>query len=173
MRWSAVVGLGAAFLFVGVADAQSPQKPTLIDQYKAGCERELFQQHPNLAGFTTVGSLDGRRYAVLMDEVAHSFTRLETMMTDVGVELQDILEIRVELLSEKDRTEVAARFADEPHLAGIPFTYRVVDRLPVPWARVGFYGLADSPEAARRSLVLYGTGHPLESAPFNPEGGRR
>lgn len=144
----AAAAAAAACLFQPAFAAPAPE-PSLVDQFKAGCSRELYTANPELASFENVGSADGLRFDKLMDETRHSFVNLRRSMDELNVQRADIVEIRVETTSADSLKEVEASFAASPELAGLPFSYRVVDRLPDSSARVGFYAVAD---ASHRSV---------------------
>ena len=118
--------------------------PSLIDQFKAGCSSELYAANPGLATFENIGSADGLRFEKLMDETRASFVNLQRSMDELNVQPGEIVEIRVESASAANLNEVEANFAATPELAGLPFSYRVVDHLPVSSARIGFYAVADT-----------------------------
>jgi hypothetical protein len=143
-RIAIVAAAAAAVLQPAFAAPAPAPEPTLIDQFKAGCSRELYMANPGLASFENVGSADGLRFETLMDETRHSFVNLQRSMDELNVQRADIVEIRVETTSAANLKEVEASFAASPELAGLPFSYRVVDRLPVSPARVGFYAVADA-----------------------------
>lgn len=147
----AIVAAAAAAMLQPAFAAPAPE-PTLIDQFKAGCSRELYTANPGLASFENVGSADGLRFETLMDETRHSFVNLQRSMDELNVQRADIVEIRVETTSADSLKEVEASFAASPELAGLPFSYRLVDRLPVSPARVGFYAVADASHRGAQTL---------------------
>jgi hypothetical protein len=142
-RRLAIAAAFAACLFQRALAAPAPS-PSIVDQFKAGCSGELYIANPGLASFENVGSADGLRFEKLMDETRHSLVNLQRSMDELNVQRGDIVEIRVEATSANSLKEVEASFAATPELAGLPFSYRVVDRLPVASARVGFYAVADA-----------------------------
>jgi hypothetical protein len=130
--------------FLQRAMAAPAPAPSLVDQFKAGCAAELYAANPALASFENIGSADGLHFDNLMDETRHSLGNLQRSMDELNVQRADVVEIRVEATSADAIKEVEASFAATPALAGLPFSYRVVDRLPVSPARVGFYAVADA-----------------------------
>jgi hypothetical protein len=142
-RRLAVAAAVAACFFQRALAAPAPS-PSLVDQFKAGCASELYAANPQIASFENIGSADGLRFERLMDETRHSLGNLQRSMAELNVQRADIVEIRVEATSAANLKEVETSFAASPELAGLPFSYRVVDSLPDASARVGFYAVADA-----------------------------
>jgi hypothetical protein len=141
-----IVAAVFACVFEPALAAPAPE-PTIIDQFKAGCSSELYKANPGLTSFVDAGSADGLRFEKLMDETRHSLVNLQRSMDELNVQREEIIEIRVDATSVANIKEVEASFAATPELSGLPFSYRVVDTLPVAWARVGFYAVADTSHA--------------------------
>ena len=142
----AILATAFGCVFPPAFAAPAPE-PTIIDQFKAGCSSELYKANPGLTSFVDAGSADGLRFEKLMDETRHSLVNLQRSMDELNVQREEIIEIRVEATSVADIKEVEASFAATPELSGLPFSYRVVDTLPVASARVGFYAVADTSQA--------------------------
>lgn len=133
---------------------------SIIDQFEASGPAATFAMYPDLARFTTAGSPDGKAFASLSDEAAAAINRAQTMMSEVDTGWSEVIELRVLTTSEADRAEVAALVAADPRLAALPVSYRVVDQLSAPRAKVGLDVLVRSSAAVAASAHRYGPGSP-------------
>lgn len=131
---------------------------SIIDQFEASGSAVVFMEHPDLARFTTVGSPEGLTYASIPEELTAALTRVQTMMADVDTGWSEVIEVRVLTRSEPDRDAVAVLIAADPRLAGLPVSYRVLDRLSASRARVGLDVLVKSPAAVQATARRYGAG---------------
>jgi hypothetical protein len=156
-RRLAIAAAFAACFFQRALAAPAPA-PSLVDQFKAGCSSELYAANPGLASFENVGSADGLRFDNLMDETRHSLGNLQRSMDELNVQPADVVEIRVEATSADAIKEVEASFAATPTLASLPFSYRVVQQLPVSPARIGFFAVADTSHARPQAAASCNAG---------------
>lgn len=148
-RLNGIVLSIATLLAAGPAMAAPP--PSLLDQFDARSAASVFLEHPEVMRFTTVGSPDGRTFASARDEAEAALARAQAMMTDFGAGWADVVEVRIETTSESDRIAVATLLGEDPRLSRLAVTYRVVDRLSAPRARVGL-DLVARPVGATRAL---------------------
>ena len=83
-------------------------------------------------------------------------------MSDVDTGWSEVIEVRVLTTSEGDRAKVAALVAADPRLAALPVSYRVVDQLSAPRAKVGLDVLVRSKAAVDATARRYGPGSPTK-----------
>lgn len=117
------------------------------DPFEAFAPDFAFAQRRDLARFTTIGSPDGPLFASPAEETAAAINRVQSMMTDVNTGWPDVLEVRILTTSAVDQETVAALIANDPRLAGLPVSYRVVERLPADGAAMGIEVLVSSARA--------------------------
>lgn len=135
---------------------------SIIDQFEATGPAATFAMYPDLARFTTAGSPEGKVYASLPEETSDAVARVQAMMSDVDTGWSEVIEVRVLTTSEGDRAKVAALVAADPRLAALPVSYRVVDQLSAPRAKVGLDVLVRSKAAVDATARRYGPGSPTK-----------
>ena len=135
---------------------------SIIDQFEATGPAATFAMYPDLARFTTAGSPEGTVYASLPEETSDAVARVQAMMSDVDTGWSEVIEVRVLTTSEGDRAKVAALVAADPRLAALPVSYRVVDQLSAPRAKVGLDVLVRSKAAVDATARRYGPGSPTK-----------
>ncbi|MCF8505686.1 MAG: hypothetical protein K9G59_12300 [Caulobacter sp.] len=133
---------------------------SIIDQFETSGPAATFAKHPDLARFTTAGSLDGKPYASLATETVAALARIQTMMSDVDTGWSDVIEVRVLTTSEADRVTAAVLIAADPRLAALPVSYRVVGQLPAARAKVGLDVLVRSKAAVEATALRHGPDSP-------------
>ncbi|MDP1737078.1 MAG: hypothetical protein Q8L23_06530 [Caulobacter sp.] len=143
---------------LAASQVQAAPAVSILDQFEASNSAVVFREHPDLARLTTVGSSRGQTYTSLPEELTAALTRVQTMMADVDTGWSEVIEMRVLTTSEPDRVAVAALIAVDPRLAGRPVSYRVLDRLSAPRAKVGLDVLVKSPAAVQATARRYGAG---------------
>ncbi len=149
----ALFAAGAMFL----AQAAMAAPPTLIDAFNAGRACSIHRDNPEVVWLQTVGSVNGERHEQLADELSVALHTLQDMMEESGTGREDILELRISTTSEAYSRQVSLLIDASPELAGIPFTYRVVDGFTVRWARVGIDAVLQNPKAKGVIAAKYGS----------------
>lgn len=140
------------------AFAAPPAELSLVDRFIAGEACRLHASDPNLVWLETVGSVDGIRREKLTDELLVVLATLQDMMSETHSTREDILELRITTTSDAYKRDVAQAIARTPELAGIPFTYRVVDGFDVKWARVGADAVLRNPKANAAVTTKHASG---------------
>lgn len=128
--------------------AMAEPTPSVINPFEAFGPLATFTLAPDLARFRTIGSPDGQTFNGVADETTAAITRVQAMMSELDTGWSEVIALRVLVTSEADRVQAAAVIAADPRLAALPVSYRLVDRLPAPRARVGLDVLARSKAAA-------------------------
>lgn len=136
---------------------------SIIDQFEATGPAATFARHPDLARFTTAGSPEGKVYTSLPEETSDAVARVQAMMKDVETGWSEVIEVRVLTTSEGDRAKVAALVAADLRLTALPVSYRVVDQLSAPRAKVGLDVLVRSEAAVEATARRYRPASPISN----------
>ncbi len=147
-------------ILLAPATALAEPATSIIDRFEATGPLATFTLAPDLARFRTIGSPDSQTFNGVADETTAAITRVQAMMSELDTGWPEVIALRVLVTSEADRAQAAAVIAADPRLAALPVSYRLVDRLPAPRARVGLDVLARSTAAVEATARRYGPGAP-------------
>ncbi len=113
----------------------------------AGHQEVLLRKSPDLVVYRTIGTTSGKMSPTLEGQLQQELAEAEQMLKESDATWSDVSNGRVLMTSAVEIDDAQRIINTEPVLAEIVWSYKVIDKLSVPTAKVGLELIASAPQA--------------------------